>query len=76
MWLCIMGVCHKVLQILTLLHNLVPRALFLALEVGRSTSKAGEKRPGDEVANFRPKHCHYPHPILDLASKIHILFQT
>ena len=57
-------------------HNLVPRALFLALEVGRSTSKAGEKRPGDKVAYFRPKNCHYPLPFLDLACKIHILFQT
>ena len=40
------------------------------------TSKAGEKRPGDEVAYFRPENCHYPQPFLDLASKIHILFQT
>ena len=29
--------------------NLVPRALFPVLEVGRPTSKAREKRPGDEV---------------------------
>ena len=75
-WEFVVGVCHQVRQILTLFHNLVPRALFLALEVGRPTSKAGEKRPGDKVAYFRPKNCHYPLPFLDLASKIHILFQT
>ena len=75
-WEFVVGVCHQVLQILTVFHNLVSRALFLALEVGRPTSKAGEKRPGDKVAYFRPKNCHYPPPFLDLASKIHILFQT
>ena len=56
----VVGVCHQVLQILTLFHNVVPRALFLALEVGHPTSKAGGKRPGDEVAYFRPKNCYYP----------------
>ena len=71
----VVGVCHQVLQILTLFHKFVPRALFLAVEGGRPTSKAGEKRPGDEVVYFRPKNCHYPHPFLDLASKIHVLFR-
>jgi len=75
-WEFVVGVCHQVRQILILFHNLVPRVLFLALEVGRPTSKAGEKRPGDEVAYFRPKNCHYSPPFLDLASKIQILFQT
>ena len=81
MWLYVMansrgvGVCHQALQILTLFHKFVPRALFLALEVGRPTSKAGEKRPGDEVVYFRPNNCHYPHLFSDLASKIHILFR-
>ena len=35
--------------------NFVPRALFLALEVGCPTSKARGKRPGDEVAST-PDH--------------------
>ena len=43
---------------------------------GFGGGKAGEKRPGDKVAYFRPKNCHYALPFLDLASKIHILFQT
>ena len=35
---------------MALISNLVPRTLFSGLEVGGPTSKAGEKRPGDEVS--------------------------
>ena len=44
-----------------------PQGLFPGF--GGGAGKAGERRPGDEVAYLRPKNVIFSHPFSDLASK-------
>ena len=52
-----------------------PQGAFPGFGGGASHVQSRGKAPWGRGCLFQTKNCHYSHPFLDLASKIHILFR-